>query len=76
MYYLPNIIRVIKARRIKWMAYIACTGGRRGANRVLVGKHEGKRPLGRTRHSWEDNIKTGLQEVGWGKGGGGAHGLD
>ena len=48
------------------MGYVACTGGRRGAYRVLVGKHEGKRPLGRPRNSWEDNIKTGLHEVGWG----------
>jgi hypothetical protein len=41
-------------------------GEGRGVNRVLVGKPEGKRPLGRTRRRWEDNIKTGLQEVGCG----------
>jgi hypothetical protein len=40
-------------------------GERRGAYRVLVGKPEGKRPLGRPKHRWEDNITTGLQEVGW-----------
>jgi hypothetical protein len=48
-------------------------GVRRGTYRVLVGKHEGKRPLGRPRHRWEDNIKMDLQEVG---GGGVGHGLD
>jgi hypothetical protein len=41
-------------------------GERRGAYRALVGKPEGRRPLGRARHRWEDNIKTGLLEVGWG----------
>jgi hypothetical protein len=40
-------------------------GERRGVYRILVGKLEGKRPLGRPRHSWEDNIKINLQEVGW-----------
>jgi hypothetical protein len=41
-------------------------GGERGVHRVLVGKPEGKRPLGRSKHRWEDNIKMDLQEVGWG----------
>jgi hypothetical protein len=63
---LPNIIPVIKSRRMKWMGYIARTRDRRGAYRVWVGKPEGMRPLGRPRHRWEDNIKMGLQEVGWG----------
>jgi hypothetical protein len=52
----------IKKNEIGW----ACTGERRGACRVLVGKHGGKTPLGRPRHRWEDNIKMDLQEVGWG----------
>jgi len=47
---------------------IACKGERRGAYRVLVGKPEGKRQLGKPRHRWEDNIKMDLQEVGWGGG--------
>jgi hypothetical protein len=68
MYYLPNIIRVIKSRRMKWMGYVACTGDRRGAYRVLVGKHEGKRPLGRPRHSWEDILKWIFKK--WNGGGG------
>jgi len=62
----PNIIRVIKSRRMKWVGYVACMGERRGIYRVLVGKPEGKRPLGRHRRRWEDNIKMDLQEVGCG----------
>jgi len=46
-----------------WIGHIASTGQRSGAYRVLVGKPEGKRPLGRLRHRWEDNIKMDLQEV-------------
>jgi len=63
-----NIIRVIKLRRMRWAGHVAPMGLRRGAYRVLVGKTEGKRPLGRPRHRWEDNIKMDLQEVGWGHG--------
>jgi hypothetical protein len=51
---------------MRWVGYIACTGERRGAYRVLVGKNEGKRPLGRLRHRREDNIKRDLQKVGQG----------
>jgi hypothetical protein len=58
----PNIVQVIKSR-MGWVGHIACMGERRGIYRVLVGKPEGKRPFGRTRHRWEDNIKTDLQEV-------------
>jgi len=43
-------------------------GDRRGACRVLVGKHEGKRPFGRPRHIWDDNIKMDIKEIGWGRG--------
>jgi len=46
--------------------HVACMGKRRGAYRVLMGKPKGKRSLGRPRHRWEDNIKMGLQQVGWG----------
>jgi hypothetical protein len=48
-----------------WAGHVACVGERRGVYRVLVGKPEGKRPLGRPRHRWEDNIKMVLLEVRW-----------
>ena len=62
----PNIFRVIKSRRMRWAGHIARVGEWRGVYRVLVGKPEGKRSLGRPRHRWEDNIKMDLQEVGCG----------
>jgi len=62
----PNILQVIKSRRMRWAGHVACKGERRGVYRVLVGKPEGKRPLGRPRRRWEDNIKMDLQEVGCG----------
>jgi hypothetical protein len=58
------------SRIVRWVGHIACVGERRGACRVLVGKPEGNRPLGKPRCRWDDNIKIDLQEVGWG------HGLD
>jgi hypothetical protein len=61
----PTIVRVIKARRMRWAGHVARMGDRRGVYRVLVGKPEGKRPLGRLRRRWEDNIKMDLQEVGY-----------
>ena len=67
LYRSPNIIRVIKSRRMRWEGDVACMGERRGVYRVLVGKPEGNRPHGRPRRRWEDNIKMDLQEVGcWG----------
>ena len=60
----PNIIRVIKSRRVRWAGHVARMGDSRGVHRVLVRKPEGKRPLGRPRGRWEDNIKMDLQEVG------------
>jgi len=67
MYYIcANIVRVIKSRRIIWEGYVARMGEERDVYRVLVGKPEGKRPLGRPRRRWEDNIKMGLQEIGCG----------
>jgi hypothetical protein len=66
LYSSPNIIRVIKSRRLRWAVHVARMGERRSAYRALVGKPEGTRPLGRPRHRWEDNIKMDLQEVGWG----------
>ena len=60
----PNIVRVIKSRRIRWAEHIARMRETRGVYRVLVGKLDGMRPLGRPRCRWEDNIKMDLQEVG------------
>ena len=66
LYCSPNIFRLIKSIRIIWAGHVARMGERRGVYRVLVGKPEGKRPLGRPRRRWEDNIKMDLQEVGCG----------
>jgi len=65
LYSSPNIVRVINSRRIGWAEHVARMGERRGVYWVLVGKPEGKRPLGRHRHRWEDNIKMDVQEVGY-----------
>ena len=62
----PNIVRVIKSRRMRWAGHVARMGEERGAYRVLVGKLEGKRPLGRPRRRCVDNIRMDLQEVGCG----------
>jgi hypothetical protein len=62
---LPNIIRVMKSRRLRWAGHVARMGERRGAYRALVGQPEGRKPLGRPRRRWEDNIKMDLREVGW-----------
>ena len=64
----PNIVRVIKSRRMSWAGHVARMGEERGAYKVLVGKPEGKRPLGRPRCRWVDNIRMDLQEVGCGYG--------
>jgi len=63
LYCSPNIVRVIKSRIMRRVGHVACMGERRGVYRVLVGKPAGKRPLGRPRRRWEDNIKMDLQEV-------------
>jgi hypothetical protein len=68
LYSFPNIVRVVKSRRMGWVGHVARIGEERGVHRVLVGKPEGKRPLGTPRHIWEDNIKMDLQEVGGGCG--------
>jgi len=65
---LTNIVRVVKSRRMRWAGHVARMGENRVVQRVLVGKPEGKRPLGRPRRRWEDNIKIDLQEVGRGRG--------
>ena len=59
--YSPNIVRVIKSRRMRWAGHVA-----RMRERILVGKPEGKRPHGRHRRRWKDNIKMDLREFGWG----------
>jgi len=66
LYSLPNIVRVVKSRRMRWVEHVARMGEGRGVHRVLVGKPEGKRPLGRPKRRWEDNIKMDLREVGGG----------
>ena len=66
LYCSPNIVGVIKSRRMRFAGHVAHMGEGRGAYRVLVGKPEGKRPLVRPRHRWEVNIKMDLQEAGCG----------
>jgi len=65
LYSSPNIVRVIKSRKMRWAGHVACIGEERGVYRVLLGKPEGRRPLGRPRHRWMD-ISMDLQEVGCG----------
>jgi hypothetical protein len=71
LYSSPNIIRVIKSRRMRWAGHVECKGEERGAYRILVRRPERRRTLGRPRHRRENDIKMDLQEVGWGE-----HGLD
>ena len=66
LYTSPNIVRVIKSRRMRWAAHVAHMGEMIDLYRVLVGKHEGKVPLGRPRRRWEDKIKMDVQGVGCG----------
>ena len=66
LYSSPNIVRVIKSRRMRLAGYVARIGEERGVYRVLVGKPEGKRPLGRPRRRWVDHIRMDLQKVGCG----------
>jgi len=66
LYSSHNIVRVIKSRRMRWAGHVARMAQERGVHRVLVGKPEGKRPLGRPRRRWDDNIRMDLQEVGCG----------
>jgi hypothetical protein len=63
-----NIVRLIKSRRMMWAGHVASMGERWGVYRVLVGQPEGKRPLGRSRHRWENTTQLDLQEVGCGGG--------
>jgi hypothetical protein len=66
LYSSPTIVRVIKSRRMRLAGHVARMGEKRGVYRVLMGKPAGKRPMGRPRRRWDDNIKMDLQEVGCG----------
>jgi hypothetical protein len=66
LYSSPSIIRIIKSRRMRWAGRVAPMGEKRNAYRLLVRKPGGRRPLGRPRRRWLDNIMMGLVEVGWG----------
>jgi hypothetical protein len=66
LYSSPSIIRVIKARRMRWAEHVARMGEVRSAYNILVGRPEGRIPLGRPRRRWEDNIKMDLREIGFG----------
>jgi hypothetical protein len=65
LYSSPDTIRQIKSRRMRWAGHMARMGEERNAYRVLMGKPEGKRPLGRPRRRWEGGIRMDLREIGW-----------
>jgi hypothetical protein len=66
LYSSPSIVRMIKARRMRWAGHVVRMGEVRGAYNILIGRPEGRRPLGRPRRRWEDNIKMDLREIGFG----------
>jgi hypothetical protein len=66
LYPSPGINRIIKSRRMRWAGHVARMGEKRNVYMLLVGNPEGKRPLGRPRRRWVDNIRIDLEEVGWG----------
>jgi hypothetical protein len=66
LYSSPSIIRIIKARRMRWVGHAARMGKKRNTYRLLVGKPKGKKPLGRPRRKWVDNTRMDFVEVGWG----------
>jgi hypothetical protein len=66
LYSSPNVIRQIKSRRMRWAGHVARMGEGRNVYRVLMGKTEGKRPLEKPRHRWEDAIRMDLREIAWG----------
>jgi hypothetical protein len=65
LYSSPDIIRQVKSRRMRWAGYVARMGEEIKVYKVLVGKYEGKRPLGRPRHRWEDEVRMDLREIGY-----------
>jgi hypothetical protein len=64
LYSLPSVIRIINSRRMRWAGHVAWVGEKRNVYRLLVGKPEGKRPIGRPRRRWMNNIKMDLLEIG------------
>jgi hypothetical protein len=68
LYSSPYIIRQIKSRRLRWAEHVARMGEERKVYKIMVGKPEGKRPLGRPRRRWEDGIRMDLEDTGWGFG--------
>jgi hypothetical protein len=66
LYSSPSIIRIMKSRRMRWAGHVARMREKRNAYRLLMGKPEGKRPLGKSRRGWVDNIQMDLFETGWG----------
>jgi hypothetical protein len=66
LYSSKSILRILKSRRMRWTEHVARLGKKRNSYRFLVGKPEGKRPLGRPRRMWVDNIRMDLLELGWG----------
>jgi hypothetical protein len=64
LYSSPSIIRIIKSRRMRWAGHVARMGEKRNAYRLLVGKPDGKRPLGRPRRRWVDNVRIGSSRGG------------
>ena len=64
LYRSPNIVRVIKSRKLRWLGHVARMEESRSALKILTDKPTGKRPLGRPRHRWEDNIRMDLEETG------------
>jgi hypothetical protein len=69
LYSSPDIVRQILPRRVRWAGHVACIGEEKKLYEILVGKPEGKSPLGRRLRRWEDGIRVDLWEIGWGKGG-------
>jgi hypothetical protein len=67
LYYSPDIIRQVKSRRMRWAGHVTCMGEQRKVYKVLVGKPEGKRPLGRPRRTWADGIRMDIGEIGLGR---------
>jgi hypothetical protein len=65
LYSPPNIVRQIKSRSVRWAGHVACVVEERKLYKVLVGKLEGKRPLGRPRPRWEDGIRMDIRKIGW-----------
>jgi hypothetical protein len=65
LYSLPNIIRMINSRKMRWAWHVARMRGKKNVYRILVGKPEGNRPLGRAIHRWQDNTRMDVKETGW-----------